>query len=142
VVFWVNFIITFNLFLICFSLIYGFVTKKECAKLLQGSESGVFIIRFSDSVPGSFAVAYVTDDPNANDKVKHYLIKSEDIGSNKSLPDFLREKQQFKTLSYVDPVTSKSIVESKESVFSELYSKRSKPKDEMETRGYVNTDNS
>jgi hypothetical protein len=58
-------------------VIYGLVTKKECNKLLATEEPGTFIIRFSDSVGGSLAVAYATDD--IKDRVKHYLIKPEGI---------------------------------------------------------------
>jgi len=126
----------------CSGLIYGFVTKEDCSKLLKEEEAGVFVIRFSDSVPGSFAVAYVTDEQDVNDRVKHYLIKSEDIGSNKSLPDFLREKQQFKVLTYLQPRTGKYVLENKESAMQDLYSRRSKKEDLTDTRGYVNTDTS
>ena len=34
------------------------------------------------------------------ERVKHYLVKPEDMGSQKSLPDFLREKAQLHTSKY------------------------------------------
>jgi len=77
-------------------LIYGLVSKKECTRILRKESNGTFLIRFSESVPGSFAVAYTTDD--TSNKVKHYLVKPEDIGANKSLPDFLKEKKLFQKL--------------------------------------------
>jgi len=45
------------------SLIYGFITKSVCNGLLKNEEVGTFIIRFSESYPGLFAIAYVDDDP-------------------------------------------------------------------------------
>ena len=57
---------------------YGLIDKKACVRVLNTEDIGTFIIRFSDSTPGSFAVAYVTDDPK--ERVKHYLIKPEDVG--------------------------------------------------------------
>jgi len=58
---------------------------------LRDHRTGTFIIRFSDSLPGSFAVAYKADDTGP-DRVRHYLIKPEEISNTKSLPDFLRDK--------------------------------------------------
>lgn len=84
-------------------LIYGFITKEECNAALQNQDLGTFMIRFSESYPGLFAVAYVSDDPY--ERVKHYLVKHEDISSNKTLPDFLREKPQFQYCYQLD-VTS------------------------------------
>jgi hypothetical protein len=81
-------------------IIFGFMTKEECNRVLAGQGLGTFIIRFSESLPGLFGVAYVSDDPK--ERVKHCLIKNEDIGSNKSLAEFLRDKDQFQLLLRMD----------------------------------------
>jgi hypothetical protein len=38
-------------------LIYGFITKEECKAALAGEEIGTFLIRFSESYAGQFAIA-------------------------------------------------------------------------------------
>jgi len=114
-------------------LIYGFITKNACTEILKNEDVGTFVIRFSENYPGLFAVAYVDDDPY--DKVKHYLVKPEDISSNKSLPDFLREKPQFLFVNQLDPTTGELHKLPKDKVLDGYYSKRqrhSKP-----SNGYV-----
>eukprot|EP01132_Coremiostelium_polycephalum_P008000 gene8000-9844_t len=114
-------------------LIYGLITKNECNNYLMTLPEGSFLIRFSDSLPGSFAVAYVTNDDN--ERVKHYLIKPEDIGANKSLPDFLRERYQFKVLYRVDPTKRSLHPKDKDTAFAEFYKKTKTP--QMGNPGYV-----
>jgi len=114
-------------------LIYGFITKNACTEILKNEEIGTFVIRFSENHPGLFAVAYVDDDPY--ERVKHYLVKPEDISSNKSLPDFLREKPQFLYVNQLDPATGELHKLPKDKVLEGYYSKRqlhSKP-----SNGYV-----
>lgn len=77
-------------------LIFGIISKEDCLKELQSHELGTFLIRFSETFAGLFAIAYVSDDPF--EPIKHYLVKPEDTGSQKTLPDFLREKPQFQYL--------------------------------------------
>lgn len=115
-------------------LIIGLLSKKDCTRLLKPTDSGTFVIRFSDSVAGSFAIAYSTNDPN--NAVKHYLVKPEDIGSNKSLPDFLREKKVFKTIIRLNPVSGRTCTISKDTAFDSYYSKRG-PNQEKPLVGYV-----
>lgn len=105
-----------------FSSIYGIITKQYCDKLLKDEEVGTFVIRFSDSSPGSFAVAYVSDD--SKDKIKHYLIQTEDIGPNKSLPEFLKDKHQFQNLCTLHIPSLTTFKKRKEVVFGGLFSKK------------------
>jgi len=117
--------------------VYGLIAKKDCNKILKNELPGAFIIRFSDSLAGSFAVAYATDDPD--EKVKHYLIKPEEISANKALPEFLKDKILFKHLVYPDLSSDGKIIKApKESVFGEYYKKTEKasPK-ELDKLGYV-----
>lgn len=74
--------------------IFGFLPKEEASRVLAQHPMGTFVIRFSDSNPGIFAIAY----SEGNGQVTHFLIRGEDIGSNKSLAEFLRSKNQFKFL--------------------------------------------
>lgn len=103
--------------------IFGFITKEECNKVLQGQGLGTFIIRFSESLPGLFGVAYVSDDPK--ERIKHCLIKNEDIGSNKSLAEFLRDKDQFQLLLRMEPHEMGKIRRfPKDVVLQQYYSKK------------------
>lgn len=88
-------------------IIFGFMTKDECNRVLAGQGLGTFLIRFSESLPGLFGVAYVSDD--SKERIKHCLIKNEDIGSNKSLAEFLRDKDQFQLLLRMDTQELKDI---------------------------------
>eukprot|EP01114_Cavostelium_apophysatum_P017110 TRINITY_DN5006_c0_g1_i1.p1 TRINITY_DN5006_c0_g1~~TRINITY_DN5006_c0_g1_i1.p1 ORF type:complete len:657 (-),score=188.01 TRINITY_DN5006_c0_g1_i1:30-2000(-) len=119
-------------------LIYGLVTKKDCHRILKNEQPGAFLIRFSDSVAGSFAVAY-TDD--SAEKVKHYLIKPEDIGANKTLPAFLREKHHFKNLVHFNYAKMKIFRTDKRSAFKEFFAQPVKKKGhnnaDLSKLGYV-----
>jgi len=126
-------------------LIYGIITKEDCNRALSNHGVGAFLIRFSETYPGLFAVAYVSDEPPF--EVKHYLVKPEDTGSQKTLPDFLREKPQFQYLYQYIPETtppspnshnnhsSQANCQPKDHVLSVYYSKRN-PKIQAEN-GYV-----
>ena len=104
-------------------VIFGFITKDECNRVLQTQGLGTFIIRFSESLPGLFGVAYVSDDPK--ERIKHCLIKNEDIGSNKSLAEFLRDKDQFQLLLRMDTQEVGKIRRSpKDVVLQQFYSKK------------------
>ncbi len=105
-----------------FSVIYGMVAKSDCNRLLAQEEPGTFMIRFSDSAPGCFAIAYSTDDPA--EKVKHYLVKPDELSSNKALPDFLKEKHQFKWIVRKDPENGKLARYTKDNAFGQLYAKK------------------
>eukprot|EP01104_Vermistella_antarctica_P009773 TRINITY_DN2544_c0_g3_i1.p1 TRINITY_DN2544_c0_g3~~TRINITY_DN2544_c0_g3_i1.p1 ORF type:complete len:626 (+),score=148.06 TRINITY_DN2544_c0_g3_i1:559-2436(+) len=104
-------------------LIHGIGPKDEINILLQNEETGTFLIRFSESYPGLFGVAYVDED--VDETVKHYLVKPEDTGSQKTLPDFIREKPQFMYILQVENnVTFKKYA--KDSILHPYYSKNRK----------------
>jgi len=115
-------------------LIFGLITKEDCNRALLGQEVGTFMIRFSENHPGLFAVAYVDDDPQ--DPVKHFLIRSDDIGSQKTLPDFLREKGLFRFLFQLDVSTGLLQSYPKDSVLGSYYSKAKRSGDGNPS-GYV-----
>lgn len=61
-------------------LVFAFMSKEACENLLANENPGVFIIRFSDSRPGLFALAYVstTTLPKSTQyEVKHYLVNTQ-----------------------------------------------------------------
>eukprot|EP01116_Phalansterium_solitarium_P005321 TRINITY_DN1688_c0_g1_i1.p1 TRINITY_DN1688_c0_g1~~TRINITY_DN1688_c0_g1_i1.p1 ORF type:complete len:621 (+),score=209.83 TRINITY_DN1688_c0_g1_i1:113-1975(+) len=117
--------------------IYGIASKEEAKILLCEHRPGTFLIRFSDSVPGSFAVAYTCDDGSA-DGVRHYLIKPEEISNNKSLPDFMRDKTMFKYIMQYPLRSSERpeslVVAEKDTILGQFYSKRKTA--EPEAHGY------
>jgi len=69
-----------------------FLSREGVNQVLSNQHWGTFVIRFSEKNPGSFAVGYVT---NTEEKVRHYLIKPEDISGKKTIVDFLAESVQF-----------------------------------------------
>jgi len=73
-------------------LIYGYMSKEGVQDSLINQEPGVFIIRFSESQPGQFAIGYV----GVMGDLKHYL--ASDVSTKKLLADFLAESCQFLTL--------------------------------------------
>ena len=118
------------------SLILGFASKETCNALLANRDIGTFIIRFSESTPGLFSIAYISDDPF--DRVKHYLVKPEDLSLNKTLPDLLREKPQFQHLLQLDVPTGALRCYPKDAVFTSYYSKNRKvPATTGGSTGYV-----
>eukprot|EP01125_Pyxidicula_operculata_P019847 TRINITY_DN721_c4_g2_i2.p1 TRINITY_DN721_c4_g2~~TRINITY_DN721_c4_g2_i2.p1 ORF type:complete len:724 (+),score=272.31 TRINITY_DN721_c4_g2_i2:304-2172(+) len=119
----------------CLGLVYCFQSKEMADKALANQSVGTFLLRFSESQPGLFGVAFVTDDEVPEDRVKHYLIKSEDIGSNKSLPDFLRDVESLQFILKTEPVTGKLIRMEKDVAFKKFYSKRKPTK----TKGYASS---
>lgn len=98
-------------------------------------EVGTFLIRFSESSPGLFTVAYVSDDPF--ERVKHYLVKQEDLSLNKTLPDVLREKPQFNHILQLEISTGALRRYPRDAVFSAYYSKNRKVPTAGNTSGYV-----
>ncbi len=81
-------------------IIFGFIDKERCNHTLSAFEEGTFLIRFSESSPGHFAIAYVSDD--VHERVKHYLVKPEDLAPNKTLADVIHFKPQWQQLLLLD----------------------------------------
>lgn len=116
-------------------LILGFATKETCTALLAMQEMGTFVIRFSESSPGLFTVAYVSDDPF--ERIKHYLVKQEDLSLNKTLPDLLREKPQFHHVLQLDLQTGALRRYPRDAVLAAYYSKNRKTPTTGNSSGYV-----
>lgn len=81
--------------------IFPLLSKRKAEKCLESQGVGTFVIRFSESQGGLFAVAYVSEDQTGG-KVKHYLVKSEELSSNKSLADFIRHTEHFQYILVAD----------------------------------------
>jgi hypothetical protein len=76
-------------------LIFGFFSREAVTAALVKQPVGVFLIRLSESTPGTFAIGYTIDETDPEKRVRHYLVKQEDVHATKSLPDFLIECSQF-----------------------------------------------
>jgi len=100
-------------------VINSFVSRETIHEALSRQCLAAFLVRFSESQPGQFVISYVADDPV--DRVRHYLVKPEEIGSNKSLPDFIRDTPQLQFLLVVDPETGELRREHKDDVLGEFY---------------------
>lgn len=116
-------------------IIFGFMTKDECNRVLAGQGLGTFLIRFSESLPGLFGVAYVSDD--TKERVKHCLIKNEDIGSNKSLAEFLRDKDQFQLLLRMSTQEVGKILRTPKDVALQQYYSKKKIAANNSNPGYI-----
>lgn len=116
-------------------LVFGFSNKDTCQALLQAQDVGSFVIRFSETMPGLFTVAYASDDPF--DRVKHYLVKPEDISLNKTLPDLLREKPQFQHVLQLDCANGSVHRYPRDTVFASYFSRTRKAPPTSTGTGYV-----
>lgn len=76
-------------------LMYGYMTRQEVDMALRNEKPGTFIMRFSERHPGQIGIAYVGHDNPPS--IKHYLVQPNDTAASKvTLPDFLRDKPQFR----------------------------------------------
>lgn len=76
--------------------IFGFVDKKHVEELILRETSGTFLVRFSERVAGSIAVAYSELDPTSGRlKLKHYLVKPKEFDN---LTDFFHTHVNFQWL--------------------------------------------
>lgn len=63
---------------------------------LANQEAGTFLIRFSERHPGSFAIGYTIEDRDPIKRVRHYLVKPEEVSPpNKTLPHYLMDCPQL-----------------------------------------------
>jgi len=90
-------------------LLWGFASRNEIEQALMSQPPGSFIVRFSERHAGHFAIAYknplidirgpqsepptpqISQNCPANSCIKHYLVKPEEISTQKTLPDFLND---------------------------------------------------
>ena len=91
--------------------------------VLAQQRIGTFIIRFSESYPGFFGVSYVSGTPSGGTCVMHYLVDHQDIGSQKTLPDFLRSKDQFQYIAQLTPNTGQLMCYEKDVALNPYYAK-------------------
>jgi len=106
-------------------LVYGFISKEQCAAVLTNQKEGTFLIRFSESIPGAFAIAYVSDSPT--DKIRHYLVEAKELGANKTLPEYVSERAIFTHIMKLTPATQELEVVSKEVALAEYCSVKRTP---------------
>jgi hypothetical protein len=114
-------------------LICGFLTREEVDDVLRNEAPGTFLIRFSERCD-QFAISYqsVDIDEKTNAKVtrvKHYLLKSDDVhGAKKTLADWTREQRDLLCILqlWTDPITEKRVLRrcERDSVLKEFYTKK------------------
>ena len=75
-------------------LLWAFSSRRDIEAALLRHPRGTFVLRLSERHPGHFAVAYRDTAP----AVRHYLIRTEDIGPQKTLPDFIAEARDLTTI--------------------------------------------
>lgn len=107
---------------------------------LVKQEVGTFVIRLSERHPGTFAVGYVIEENDPEKRVRHYLIRDEDVHSKRSLPDFLLANSQFtKFLQFLnDPQTGllQTRIIQKEVVLDQYQTKHTDSKLPQDNQGY------
>jgi len=123
--------------------ICGFVSKNESEQVLENASPGAFLIRFSESYPGQFAIAYVPLDINndianvafnspnhmehSSGRVRHYLMQRDDVfAAKKTLPDFLGRSHNLSRIVQLlnDPSGGRIYQQcSKDEKLGEYYSK-------------------
>ena len=82
----------------CRGLVYGMGPKAECAALLAGHAPGTFMIRFSDTCPGTFAAAFVGEDG----AVHHTLIRDTDAsGAKRGVLEFVHDVSEVRQILVV-----------------------------------------
>lgn len=75
-------------------LLWAFSSRQDIEDALLRQPPGTFVVRLSERHAGHFAVAYRTP----GRPVRHYLIRSEEISAQKTLPDFLSEASDLTTI--------------------------------------------
>lgn len=122
-------------------LIYGFISREGVNAALVNQEPGTFLIRLSERHPGTFAVGYTIDEFDPEKRVRHYLIRPEDVyGARKTLPDFLMENPQFSKFLVIHDFVSgspKHRIVDKELVLEQYGAKHVTP--DIPPNGYDNS---
>lgn len=103
--------------------ILGFVPKDKAEALLQSSEPGTFLLRFSESIPGAICITALVERDGGRTIYMVTPMVGKELHSL-SLPDMLHSYAELKRL-YPD--------RNKDEVMSHLYSRPKKP-----ANGYVN----
>jgi hypothetical protein len=82
---------------------HGFLSSKECELLLDAAPKGTFLVRFSKSTTGSFALAYkCKDGPSSPQTMQHILITA-------SLPEGFKIREgrsAFKVFESLDAIVA------------------------------------
>ncbi|PRP79573.1 hypothetical protein PROFUN_12834 [Planoprotostelium fungivorum] len=115
--------------------IYGFVKKEEANSLLEGHPPRTFLLRFSESHAGQFAVSYISN----NREIKQYLVRPEDLKAQ-ALPSFLEGVDKFYHLLVVERNGGGIVCkrQTKEKAFEIFQSKKkmSATEEEKDNSGY------
>lgn len=122
-------------------LIYGFVSKEQCVRVLKDLAPGTFLIRNSEhSAIGEFALAFV----NAQHVVKHHKIDHKKLKPPfGNLADFVRGKEQLRLVVkcfHLDPkngtVLQQRVAVPKGEAFADFFSLPAAP-DAVDSGNYT-----
>ena len=122
--------------------IWGFVPRPLITAALEGKPSGSFVIRFSETNPGFFAVCYVKQDGTTSNKV----FKDTLVNQSHTLADAVHDDGALSfvaTVRYNDleydkgPMQPAFTFEQKSDVFKRFYSKQ---KGALQKSGYESDD--
>lgn len=114
-------------------IIMGFVNRAKCEQVMSAQEKGTFMIRFSETQAGLFSITYATG--HEDKKVLHYLVTMDDIGHNRSLPEFLRRTNLLTHVLKLNVESGELTRVPKDDCLSAYYAKKGRTKRDVE--GYV-----
>ena len=97
-------------------LIWSFCSRDDVEPLLMTEKVGTFLVRFSETHPGQFAVAYKTS------RVHHYHVNEDDIKA-KTLADYIGDTPQFVLVIRWTETRSACTVQKYEA-FEEFYTRK------------------
>eukprot|EP01105_Mastigella_eilhardi_P001770 TRINITY_DN1212_c0_g1_i3.p3 TRINITY_DN1212_c0_g1~~TRINITY_DN1212_c0_g1_i3.p3 ORF type:complete len:113 (+),score=26.87 TRINITY_DN1212_c0_g1_i3:394-732(+) len=105
-------------------------------------EPGTFLIRFSETKPGSFTIGYRGGYPSGETEAKHYLVTPSDHALHKTLPDFICQHAQFRDLLQLitDPASGQLVLMkvNKHAALDPFCSKRQRtPEPFLPAKGYT-----
>jgi len=114
----------------CSGCLLGLISKEDSETILGRSKPGSFLIRFSNTNAGVFAVAF-TDTKRT---VRHLLVQREWISKERSLADYLEEHPEYKYLLALDITDDEIRSDDKNEVLADFYSEYSP----LNSIGYIN----
>eukprot|EP00727_Mastigamoeba_balamuthi_P013427 m51a1_g8707 hypothetical protein (827) ;mRNA; r:113517-119446 len=121
-------------------LLWGFTGRQDIESALIGQPPGTFAIRFSERNAGLFAATYAVND--VAEPVRHYLVKPDELTTQRTLPDFLGETPQFLCILRVhfdDEGGFSTVPVVKDEVLASYYNKKERIKVQQDYDATVST---
>lgn len=114
-------------------LVYGFISRDECERLLETKPPGTFLIRFSETAVSKVVISSVHGDLGGERKFEHMLVAPRVNETHTRLLDVLRKGYKWTTTVVVDTDFQSDLgqtieLEDKDKVFKDHYGKQLEPK--------------